>query len=451
MKNDVITVDVTAVGSEGEGIARREDGYTYFVPGALPGDRAEILSLKENKSYGYGKLLRLIEPSPHRVEPGCAVFGKCGGCSLLSADYGFQLELKRRAVADALERIGGFDFKTVAPCVAGKSEFRYRNKAQYPLVRTEKGIEFGFFAPRSHRVVPCADCRLQAPELNLIAAKITAWANEAGISVYDEGTGRGCLRHIYVRTGREETVAAVIAAYRPDGLDALADRLWQKFPKTVGLVLNLNPKATNAILGEKQRIVRGRDYIVDSIGGIKYKVNYRSFYQVNSYTTEKLYDKVRELCALTGRERVFDLYCGAGTIGLYLAGEAASVTGIEIVPEAVENARENAALNGITNADFFCGRAEELCHKMAEDGARADVVVLDPPRKGCEPALLDAAAALGPERIVYVSCNPSTMARDCALLRGLGYELKEAVPFDQFPHTAHVECVAVMEREKRSF
>ncbi len=441
MKNDILTVNVTAVGSEGEGIARRSDGYTYFVPGALPGDRAEILVLKENKSYGYGKLLNILEPSPHRVEPVCAVFGKCGGCGLLSADYGFQLELKRRAVADALERIGGFDGGLTAPCVPSEPCFGYRNKAQYPVA---PDLSFGFYAPRSHRVVPWSDCRLQDPELNRVAAEISAWARENGVSAYDEKSGGGCLRHIYVRRGKTEMVAAVVAAFRPKGLELLADRLWAAFPAMAGLVLNLNGKKTNAILGDKQEIIRGRDYILDTIGDIKYKVNYRSFYQVNPYTTKRLYDKVREVCALTGTETVFDLYCGAGTIGLYLASAAASVTGVEVVPEAVANARENAALNGVTNAEFFCGKAEELCPKMAAEGCRADVVVLDPPRKGCEPELLRAAAALKPRRIVYVSCNPSTMARDCAVLRELGYELVEAAPFDQFPHTAHVECVCLL-------
>ena len=444
MKNDILTVNVTAVGSEGEGIARREDGYTYFIPGALPGDRAEILVLKENKSYGYGKLLRLIEPSPHRVEADCAVFGKCGGCTLLSADYSFQLELKRRTVVDALERIGGFEGSIVAPCVPSVPEFGYRNKAQYPVVSGGSGLVFGFFAPRSHRVTPCENCRLQDPELNEIAAEIAAWAGENKISAYDETSGRGCLRHIYVRRGKDEAMAVLVAAFRPKKIEGLADRLKNRFPRMVGLVLNMNSKSTNTILGDKQEIIWGRDYIFDSIGEIRYKINYRSFYQVNPYTTKKLYDKVKELCALTGDEEVFDLYCGTGTIGLYLASEAKKVTGIEIIPQAVENARENARINGIENSEFHCGKAEELCPEMAKSGARADVVVLDPPRKGCERQLLEAAVEMNPRRIVYVSCNPSTMARDCAILRELGYTLTEATPFDQFPHTAHVECVAVM-------
>ena len=446
MKNDILAVTVMAVGSEGEGIARREDGYTYFIPGALPGDQAEILVLKENKSYGYGKLLRLIEPSPHRVEASCAVFGKCGGCTLLSADYGFQLELKRRTVVDALERIGGFDGSIVAPCVPSEPELGYRNKAQYPVVNSGNGLVFGFYAPRSHRVTPCDDCRLQDPELNLIAAEIAAWAGENKIPAYDETSGRGCLRHIYVRRGRDEVMAVLVAAFRPKKIETLADRLCGKFPRLVGLVLNHNSKNTNTILGDKQELVWGRDYIVDNIGDVKYKINYRSFYQVNPYTTKKLYDRVRELCALTGNEEVFDLYCGTGTIGLYLADSAKKVTGIEIVPQAVENARENAFMNRIENAEYYCGKAEELCPKLAENGTRADVVVLDPPRKGCERPLLEAAAKMDPERIVYVSCNPSTMARDCAVLRELGYELTEATPFDQFPHTPHVECVGLMSR-----
>ncbi len=446
MKNDILTVTVSAVGSEGEGIARREDGYTYFVPGVLPGDTIRILVLKETKSYGYGKLLEVISPSINRVEPSCPVFGKCGGCSLLNCNYGFQLELKRKSVSDAIRRIGGFYETVVRPCIGSEPNQGYRNKAQYPVADTEMRLGFGFYAPHSHRVVPFEECCLQNPLLNEIAAQIGNWANEAGITAYNEESGKGCLRHIYVRSGKTEVMAILVAAFRPKEISALADKLREKFPNLVGLVLNINSKKTNTILGEKQDIIWGRDYIFDTIGHIRYKINYKSFYQVNPYTTEKLYACTKELCALTGSETVFDLYCGAGSIGLYLADKAKKVIGIEIIPEAVENAKENARINGIENAEFYCGKAEELCPKMAAGSARADVVVLDPPRKGCDHKLLEAAAKLDPERIVYVSCNPSTMARDCALLRELGYEMRDITPFDQFPHTAHVECVVLMSR-----
>ncbi|MGN1097329.1 MAG: 23S rRNA (uracil(1939)-C(5))-methyltransferase RlmD, partial [Clostridia bacterium] len=403
-----------------------------------------------NKNYGYGKLLELISPSPRRVESVCGVFGRCGGCTLLTADYDFQKELKRRAVADVMERIGGFKDVVVGDCVGSDPCFGYRNKAQYPAVRTEKGVELGFYAPRSHRVVPCGDCALQNPRIREIAAEISAWATEEKISVYDEESGRGCLRHVYVRTGASEALAVIVAAFKPKNSGSLVERLRNKFPDIVGVVLNINSKKTNTILGDRQEIIWGRDYIVDNIGQIKYKIHYKSFYQVNPHTTRLLYDHVLSRCALTGTETVYDLYCGGGTIGLYLARNAKKVVGIEIVPEAVENAVENAELNGIENAEFYCGKAEELCPEIAESGARADVVVLDPPRKGCERALLEAAVKMEPRRIVYVSCNPSTAARDCALLRELGYELTEVTPFDQFPHTAHVECVALLSRKSQT-
>ena len=448
MKNDILTLTVTDVGSEGEGIAKREDGYTLFVPGAVLGDRAEILVLKENKSYGYGKLVNIVEPSPRRVEPVCPAFGKCGGCTMMSSDYELQLGIKTRRVIDALERIGGIESPNVAGCVGSEPNLGYRNKAQYPVTVKDGRLAAGFFAPHSHRVVPTRDCALQKPVITKIVNYVVDEASRLGISAYDEESGRGCLRHIYVRAGESEAMLVLVVAYDDKKLSLLGEKAAAAFPEIKGVVLNLNPKRTNLILGDRQKILSGRDYMIDKIGSVAYKIHYKSFYQVNPDTTKKLYDKAAEYCALTGEETVFDLYCGAGTIGLYLAERAKKVIGVEIVPEAVDNARENAEINGIVNAEFHCGAAEEVCPKLIEKGERADVVVLDPPRKGCEESLLRAAAGMEPERIVYVSCNSATFARDCKLLAELGYELKKVTPFDQFPHTAHVECVGLLSRVK---
>lgn len=449
MKNDVLSLTIEAVGSEGEGIARREDGYTLFVPGTVPGDRIKALVLKENKSYGYAKLLSVEEPSPHRTESRCGVFGKCGGCTMLTTDYAFQLETKARRVKDALERLGGIENPPVKPCVGSEPCFAYRNKAQYPVAERDGRLTVGFYAPNSHRVVPSDGCVLQNPLITRIVSFAAEQADKLGIRVYNEESGKGCLRHIYVRTGADEALVVLVAAHENKHFVALAEKIVEGFPQVVGVVLNLNPDRTNLILGPKQKILLGRDYMIDKIGHVTYKVHYRSFYQVNPYTTKLLYDEVARACGLAGTETVFDLYCGAGTIGLYLADKAKKVIGVEIVPEAVENARENAKINGITNAEFHCGKAEKVCPELIKAGERADVVVLDPPRKGCEVSLLHAAAGMRPEKIVYVSCNPSTLARDCKILAELGYGLASATPFDQFPHTAHVECVGLMTRRKR--
>ncbi len=445
MKNDVLTLDIEAVGSEGEGIARREDGYTLFVPGAVLGDKIKALVLKENKSYGYAKLLEVIEPSEHRAESLCPVFGKCGGCTLLTTDYELQLEIKRKRVADALERLGGILAPRVLPCVGSEPNIGYRNKAQYPVSMRDGRLVAGFYAPHSHRVVPSESCALQNGRITEIVRFILAEADKLAIPAYEEESGKGCLRHIYVRTGEKEAAVVLVTAKKHPSFASLAERLHEQFPYIGGIVLNLNPDRTNLILGKKDIVLFGRDYIIDKIGGVSFKVSCRSFYQVNPHTTALLYEKAAEYAALTGSETVFDLYCGAGTIGLCLAARAGRVIGVEIVPEAVENARENASLNGIGNSEFYCGRAEEICPRLIEAGEKAHAVVLDPPRKGCDEGLVRAVAAMQPERIVYVSCNPATLARDCKVFAEEGYELVEATPFDQFPHTAHVEIIVLLQ------
>lgn len=444
MKNDIEILPITAMGSEGEGIARRADGYALFVRGAVTGDTAKILVVKENKSYGYGKLLEIVEPSPHRVEPGCGVFNKCGGCTMLAADYPFQLEMKRKKVEDALERIGLIKGVRVEGCLCGEKHTHYRNKAQYPVCERDGKLETGFYAPNSHRVVPWENCILQNPKITQIVNFAKKTADELKIKAYNEETKKGCLRHIYVRCGEAEAMVVLVAAQNDKRFNVLAEKIKEEFPFVVGVVLNHNPKSTNLILGERDTILWGRNYIFDKIGAVSYKINYRSFYQVNPYTTKILYDKAKELCDLKGDETVFDLYCGVGTIGLYFADKAKKIIGVEEVGAAVDDARENAAANGISNALFYCGKAEKICPEIIASGERADVVVLDPPRKGCDEALIKAVAGMRPERVVYVSCNPATLARDAKTFAQWGYNIKTAVAVDQFPGTAHVESVALM-------
>lgn len=445
-KNTTHTVDITAFSSEGSGIAKI-DGYTVFVPSAVLGDKAEILVVKENKNYGFGKLLRILEPSPLRCDAPCSLSQKCGGCDLQSVSYEGQLEFKRKKVEDAIVRIGGFDGFKVTEIVGSDPSLYYRNKAIYPVSEENGKIVCGFYAPHSHRVIPTRDCLLADERTTQIANFITDWATENKVSVFDESTAKGVLRKICIRAGKDEAVVVLVCAKPIKNSSALAKELTTRFPFIKGIVENYNQSKTNTIYGDKDNIIFGRPYIYDSIGEIKYKIHYRGFYQVNPYTTKLLYDKVKSYCSDAKDKSVFDLYCGSGTIGLYLARDVKSVTGIEVVFESIENAKENAELNGITNAKFFCGKSEDALPTLLKEGISPDIVVLDPPRKGCEESLLLATANAKPERIIYVSCDCATMARDLKILCENGYELKEATAFDQFPQTCHVECCVLLCRE----
>ena len=442
-KNTTHTVDITAFSSEGSGIAKI-DGYTVFVPSAVLGDKAEILVVKENKNYGFGKLLRVLEPSPLRCNAPCPLSQKCGGCDLQSVSYDGQLEFKRKKVEDAIVRIGGFDGFKVKEIVASRPNLHYRNKAIYPVSEENGRIVCGFYAPHSHRVIPTRDCLLADPRTTEIANFITDWATENSIDVFDENTSKGTLRKICIRAGKDESVVVIVCARPIKSSSSLVKELTDRFPFITGIVENYNSSKTNTIYGDKDNLLYGRPYIYDSIGEVKYKIHYRGFYQVNPYTTKLLYDKVKSYCIDAKDKNVFDLYCGSGTIGLYLANDVKKVTGIEIVPESIENARENAELNSILNATFYCGKSEEVMPALLKEGHRPDIVVLDPPRKGCEESLLSAVASVSPEKIIYVSCDCATMARDLRILCENGYTLKEATAFDQFPQTCHVECVALL-------
>ncbi len=444
-KNTEHIVPVVAFGNDGEGICKI-DSFTVFVPNAVKGDLARILIIKEKKSYGYGKLLEVVEPSPLRSAPICDIFGKCGGCSMQSVSYDAQLEYKSNKVLEALRRIGGFRDAEISSVTGSNPCYHYRNKAQFPVVQTDSGIKAGFYAPHSHRVVVPEKCALQDERINEIVSFVCEWANEAGICAYDEYSKKGLLRRICVRCGKDEAVVVLVATKRIPYIETLPQKLVAKFPFVKGIVININKDETNTIYGEKDIVVYGEPYIIDSIGDIKYKVHYKSFYQVNPYTTLPLYEKALDLAGLRGNETVYDLYCGTGSISLFLAKRAKEVIGIEIIPDAVENAKENARLNGIENAQFYCGKAEEVAPKLIKEGKTADTVVLDPPRKGCEETLLSAIADMSPQKIVYVSCDCATMARDAKFLAERGYVLKEVHVFDQFPHTSHVESVVLMVR-----
>ena len=445
-KNTIHTAEITAFGADGEGIAKPE-GFTVFVPSAVKGDTAEILIVKEKKNFGYGKLLNVVSPSPLRTKPMCDVFGKCGGCSMQSVTYEAQLEYKKNKVRDALRRIGGFCDAEVSSVTGSEPCYHYRNKAQFPVVLTDEGVKAGFYAPHSHRVVVPKECSLQDKRTNRVTKAVCDWATQNNIPVYDEKDGSGILRRICMRIGKDEAVLVLVAKKNLPCTESLADKIAGEFPFVKGIVININPDCTNNVYGERDKVIYGVPYIYDNIGDIKYKVHYKSFFQVNPYTTRLLYEKALALAKLDKTKTVFDLYCGTGSISLFLAKEAKRVIGIEIVEDAVKNAVENAKLNGIENAEFFCGEAENVAPTLIKNGEKADVVVLDPPRKGCEEKLLSAIADMKPERIVYVSCDCATMARDAKYLCENGYALKEAHAFDQFPHTSHVEAVSLLMRE----
>ncbi len=442
-KNTEHIVRITDFGTDGEGIAKI-DGFTVFVPSAVKGDLARILIVKEKKNFGYGKLLEVIEPSEVRAEPQCSVFGKCGGCSMQSVSYNAQLEYKKNKVLEALRRIGGFKDAEINSVTGSDPCYYYRNKAQFPVVSTPDGVKAGFYAPHSHRVVPTGECSLQDSRSNALAKAVTDWASENDIPIFDEESGNGLLRRICMRCTKDEAVLVLVTAGALPHLDKLTQKIPAQFPYVKGIVQNFNSKKTNNIYGEYDEVIFGTPYIFDYIGNIKYKIHYKSFYQVNPYTTKLLYEKALELCACDKTQSVFDLYCGTGTISLFLAQSAKNVIGIEIIPDAVKNAKENAALNNIDNAQFYCGEAEVVAPKLIKSGISADAVVLDPPRKGCDEKLIRAIGQMKPDRVVYVSCDCATMARDAKKLSEYGYTLSEVHVFDQFPQTSHVESVVLL-------
>ena len=450
-KNDILTVTIEDMGHDGEGIGKA-DGYTLFVKDAVIGDVIEAKIMKAKKNYAYARLMRILEPSPHRVEPVCPMARPCGGCQLQMMDYQEQLRFKQKKIEDNLRRIGGFEQIPMEPILGMEQPFRYRNKAQFPVETDKEGnLVTGFYAGRTHDIINNRNCYLGVEENRQVLDVVLGWMEKYGVSAYDEKTGTGLVRHILIRYGfktREMMVCLVINGERVPKQEALVERL-REISGMTSITTSTNQERTNVIMGSKIRTLWGTPYISDYIGEVKYQISPLSFYQVNPVQTEKLYGTALEYAGLDGNETVWDLYCGIGTISLFLAQKAKKVYGVEIVPAAIEDARRNAELNGITNAEFFVGKAEEVLPEMYAKGeARADVIVVDPPRKGCDAALLETVVKMQPERIVYVSCDSATLARDLKWLCAEGYELKRVRGVDMFPMTGHVETVCLLSNRK---
>ena len=444
-KNDRINLKIDSCSINGSGVGRY-DGMAIFVPATAPGDEITAHILKVKKSYAFAKVEEVITPSADRIAPECPVYLKCGGCVFSHMDYEAEKKIKADHVAECFRRIGGISpgFESI---IGSDSDCRYRNKAQYPVAIENSEIRTGFYAPHSHRVIHCPDCLLQPEEFKDILAVFSEYIKKYNISVYDETKNKGLLRHIYIRKGTasgEIMVCAVINGKKLPAENELVTMLTEKESAIKSIIINSNTKDTNVILGNKCRTLWGEDCITDILCGLKFRISPLSFYQVNRNQAEKLYNKAAEYASLTGNETLLDLYCGAGTIGLSMAKNVKTVIGVEIVPEAIEDAKINAELNGISNARFICSDAAEAAETLKNEGVKPDVIILDPPRKGCSPEMINTAVEMNPDRIVYVSCDPATLARDCGIFAELGYIAEKATPVDLFPRTGHCECVTLL-------
>jgi len=450
-KNDLVTLEIEDCGIDGEGIGKA-DGFTVFVKDAVIGDTVTAKIIKAKKNYGYGRLMEVLKPSPYRVEPKCEFARQCGGCQLQALSYDQQLVFKTNKVKGHLERIGGFTDIPMEPIIGMDELFHYRNKAQFPVGRNKEGkIVTGFYAGRTHNIIENRDCALGVPENKEVLDRVIAHMEKYGIEPYNEATGKGLVRHVLIRYGyftKEVMVCLILNGNKIPKEEQLVKSLCE-IPGMTSITINVNKKHSNVILGEEIRLLWGQEYITDRIGDISYQISPLSFYQVNPMQTQKLYAKALEYADLHGQETVWDLYCGIGTISLFLAQKAKFVRGVEIVPAAIENAKENAKLNGLENTEFFVGKAEEvLPREYKKNGVYADVIVVDPPRKGCDETLLETMVEMNPERIVYVSCDSATLARDLKYLCERGYELRKVCPVDQFGMTVHVETVVLLSHKK---
>ena len=450
-KNDIVTLDIEDCGVDGEGIGKA-DGFTVFVKDAVIGDRVTAKIMKAKKNYGYGRLMEILKPSPYRVEPKCAFARQCGGCQLQALSYEQQLAFKEKKVRGHLERIGGFTELPMEPIIGMDEPYHYRNKAQFPVGKNKEGrIITGFYAGRTHTIIENRDCALGVSQNKEVLDRVIAHMEAYGIEPYNEETGKGLVRHILIRYGfftGEVMVCLVLNGSSIPQKETLIEHLLE-IPGMTSITINVNKKRSNVILGEEIRLLWGKPYITDKIGDISYQISPLSFFQVNPLQTGKLYSKALEYADLHGEETVWDLYCGIGTISLFLAQKAKFVRGVEIIPAAIENANDNARLNGIENVEFFVGKAEEvLPAEYKKNGIYADVIVVDPPRKGCEESLLATMIEMQPKRIVYVSCDSATLARDLKYLCERGYELKKVCPVDQFGGTVHMETCVLLSKLK---
>jgi len=441
--NKRYTAVVEGYSSEGFGILRL-NGEAVFVPGVIRGESVEVRITKVMKTCAAGEAAQILTPSPERRQPDCPCYGRCGGCAFRHMTYAEELRAKRQRVQDALERIGGLSL-TVEGIAGAAEPLHYRNKCQYPV-----GADgtVGFYRRRSHQVIPVKRCAIQTEQADRTAEAVRRWMREYRVPGYDERTGKGLIRHVYVRTNREgESLCCLVVNGKkvPAGAELTA-AVRKAVPGTVGVVLSENTRPGNVILGDRFSVLWGQDFLMDTLCGLSFRLSVPSFYQVNREQAEVLYGKALEFAGLTGGETVLDLYCGAGTITLCMAKSAGRVIGAEIVPEAIRDAEENAARNGISNAEFFCGDAGAVAEKLKAEGLRPDVITVDPPRKGLSPEVIASVAEMAPERVVYVSCDPATLARDLKLFGEKGYRACRAEAVDLFPGTAHVETVVLMSR-----
>lgn len=458
-KNDMFEIEITGLGKDGEGIGHH-DGMTFFINGALPGDIVEASVTKLKKTYGYARVVQIIKASDDRVESVCPVSKRCGGCSLLELSYQAQLRMKEALVEDDLVRIGGFDREYIKeiqePIIGMDDPLHYRNKAAIPVGLSQDGrIVTGYYARHSHRIVEpdqTLGCMIGNAEDPGITRAVKSWMTENRVKPYDEMTGKGLIRHILIRHGvhtGQTMVCLVISGKSIPAADNLIESLTETSPDIKSICININREKGNVILGERTECIWGEPVITDRVGDVVFDISAKSFFQVNPVQMQKLYQRALEYASLDGSENVYDLYSGIGTISLFLARQAGHVTGVEVVPDAVKDAVRNARLNGITNTNFYTGKTEDVLPKLIAQGRPADVIVLDPPRKGADPEVIDTILAAAPKRIVYVSCDPATLARDLSLLCADGsYRLEKYTPVDQFPETVHIETACRLSRHR---
>ncbi|MCG8398199.1 23S rRNA (uracil(1939)-C(5))-methyltransferase RlmD [Bacillus atrophaeus] len=451
-KNEYYDVTFEDLTHEGAGVAKVQ-GFPIFVPNALPEEKAQIKVTRVKKGFAFGRLIEMKEESPHRTDAPCPIYKQCGGCQLQHMTYEGQLLFKQKQVKDVLERIGKLDLSnvTVHPTLGMEDPWNYRNKAQVPVGEREGGLVAGFYQQRSHDIIDMSACLIQQSKNDEAVQAVKDICVTYDVKAYNEERHKGWLRHIMVRYGVVTGEMMIVFITRTNDFPhkvKIIEDITAQFPHVKSIVQNINPNKTNVIFGNETNVIWGEEYIYDLIGDVKFAISARSFYQVNPEQTKVLYDKALEYAQLKGEETVIDAYCGIGTISLFLAKQAKKVYGVEIVPEAIEDAKRNAELNGITNAEFAVGEAETVIPKWYEEGITADTLVVDPPRKGCDEALLRTIVEMKPKRVVYVSCNPGTLARDLRVLEDGGYATREVQPVDMFPHTNHVECVAVLERKQ---
>jgi len=447
-KGQVLEVEIQGYTSEGAGVAR-VDGLAVFVAGAIRGELVQIRIAHLGHTAAYGDIIKVLRPSPERCKPECPYTGDCGGCVFWHMTYEEELRSKSRRVLDAMNRIGGFNL-TEMPITGSPSVTGYRNKAQYPVGMVKGKAQAGFFRQRTHQVVPVSRCRIQSETADRVRETVVQWMGEHKVSVYEETTHTGLVRHIYVRTAMATGQVLVCLVINGDSIPAeklLVEKLGTAVDNLTTVCLSIHKKRGNAVLGDRFITLLGPGYIEDILCGFRFRLSPRSFYQVNRDQAEQLYDAAIRQAQLTGNETVLDLYCGTGTISLALSRAAGKVIGVEIIPAAIADAKENALRNGVENAEFLCADAAQAAAHFAETGVKPQVIVVDPPRKGLDETVITAMAQMAPQRIVYVSCDPATLARDCKRLTEHGYRLIHAEAFDMFPKCAHVESVVCLSRE----